>query len=214
MSVRSGRGRRLERGADDGGGSGGRGRADHARDPGTEGLQPATLACAIVFSGFAVYHALTVAPGPRGLAVGCDLAVFVLCSAVYLICRRSRLTPGAFHLITSALSVAIASDSLLCGVLGVNPLFSHFDSLIVIGTVVVIPSPRWASAAIAIQLAGWAVVACLVLPHDEIIPDVFVMASSVAVGFIIHAGRLRARRRILELRAGDARREQALQRAL
>jgi signal transduction histidine kinase/ActR/RegA family two-component response regulator len=212
MSVQSGRVRRIEKIADGRGESTGPG--DDARDLGTESLQPATLACAIVFSGFAVYHALTVAPGPRGLAVAWDLAVFVLCSVVYLICRRSRLTPRAFHLITSALSIAIAGDSLLCGVLGANPLFSHFDSLIVIGTVVVIPSPRWASAATAIQLAGWAVVAWLVLPRAELAPDVLVMVSSVAVGFIIHAGRRRARNRIRELRAGDARREQALQRAL
>src|SRR5262249_19764184 len=36
-----------------------------------------------------------------------------------------------------------------------------------------------------------------------------IMASSVAVGFILHAGRSRAHARIRELRAGDALREQA-----
>src|SRR5215470_11438935 len=107
MSVRSGRVRRIGTIAAGGAGSAVRDGADDAHDLGTEGLQPATLACAIVFSGFAVYHALTVAPGARALAVGCDLTVFALCSAVHLISRRSPLTPRAFHLITSALSIAI-----------------------------------------------------------------------------------------------------------
>jgi signal transduction histidine kinase/ActR/RegA family two-component response regulator len=210
MFVRSGRVRRIEtitattRGTVH----------DDAQDLGTESLQPATLAGSIVLFGFTVYHALALAPRIRGVVVGYDIAVGVMLLAVHMMCRRSALSPRAFHWITSALSLAVSGGFLLCGLLGANPLFSHFESLVAIGTVVVIPTPRWASAVIAIQLAAWAVVAYLVLPRSELGLDAFVMASSIAVCYIIHAGRYRARLRILELRAGDAQREQALQRAL
>jgi len=64
------------------------------------------------------------------------------------------------------------------------------------------------------MLIGTAVVAAIVLNRAEVTLQTFVMASSVAVAVIVHVGRFRSRVRIMELRAGDARRELALQQAL
>src|SRR5262249_34695850 len=57
-------------------------------------------------------------------------------------------------------------------------------------------------------------VAYVVLPARELELNAFVMLASIAVSALVHAGRYRARNRIDALRAGDARREQALQHAL
>jgi len=58
-----------------------------------------------VATAFAVYHAVTIAPDVRALVVGYDLVLLVLCFAIHAICRRSRLSPRAFHAVACALSL-------------------------------------------------------------------------------------------------------------
>src|SRR5262249_20667081 len=53
-----------------------------------------------------------------------------------------------------------------------------------------------------------------VLPDDQFRMNCLVMMTSIAVAVVVHVGRRRSRARVLELRAGDARRALALQHAL
>src|SRR5262249_49913098 len=72
----------------------------------------------------------------------------------------------------------------------------------------------WAVTIGAVEVGAWAVVAAIVLSGTEVTLNAFVMVSSIAVAVIVQVGRFRSRTRILELRAGDAQRELALQRGL
>jgi signal transduction histidine kinase/ActR/RegA family two-component response regulator len=183
-------------------------------DLGTEGLEPGALAVACVFAGFAIYHGLALrGSGVRSVFVY-DLVLVALGLGLYLLLRRSRLSQHGFHATTAALSFCVLGDLLLTAAVNENPLFSHLVSVLLIATIGISVSARWAMAITVIELVCWGGIAYAVLPRSELVLNGFVMTSSVAVGFIIHAGRYRARARILELRAGDARREQALQQAL
>jgi signal transduction histidine kinase/ActR/RegA family two-component response regulator len=72
----------------------------------------------------------------------------------------------------------------------------------------------WAVAIAAVELAGWAVTASILLTHRQFMENLFVMLAAVACAFVVHLSRQFAVARILELRDGDAHRELALQRAL
>jgi signal transduction histidine kinase/ActR/RegA family two-component response regulator len=72
----------------------------------------------------------------------------------------------------------------------------------------------WAIGIAAIEVVAWAVVAQRLLSGTELRQHAFVIVSTIAVAAIVQLGRTRARTRIQDLRAGDARREQALQQAL
>jgi signal transduction histidine kinase/CheY-like chemotaxis protein len=63
-------------------------------------------------------------------------------------------------------------------------------------------------------VTAWAVVARRVLVPYDLEQHTLAVISAVVVAAVVHVGRRRTRARILELRAGDARRELALQRAL
>ncbi|HEX7843745.1 MAG TPA: hypothetical protein VF469_40000, partial [Kofleriaceae bacterium] len=183
-------------------------------DLGTEGLEPGALAVACVFAGFAIYHGLALpGSGVRSVFVY-DLVLAALGLGLYVLLQRIRLSQDGFHATTAALSFCVLGDLLLTAAVNQNPLFTHLVSVLLIATVGISVSSRWAVVITAIELAGWGGVAYAVLPSSELVLNGFVMMSSAAVGFIIHAGRYRARARILELRAGDARRELALQQAL
>ncbi|HEY0477703.1 MAG TPA: histidine kinase dimerization/phospho-acceptor domain-containing protein, partial [Kofleriaceae bacterium] len=183
-------------------------------DLGTEGLLPAALAVAAVFSGFAVYHGFTLSSVARESVFVYDLVLVALAVALYAIFRRRAPSQRGFHVIASVLSGSVLGNLLLTALVHANPLFSHLVSVLLIATIAVIVSPRWAVVQAALELLAWGAVAYVVFPANELVLNVFVMTSSVAVGFVIHAGRHRTRARIIALRADDARRELALQRAL
>jgi signal transduction histidine kinase/ActR/RegA family two-component response regulator len=183
-------------------------------DIGTEALQPAALVVGLVFVVFAVYNWIAF-PAPARVPVTLyDLALIVLGFALYALCRRVTITPRGAHLGAAVLSFGVLGNILLAAALGSNPLFSYYVAVLVIASVGSVLSPRWAISIAVGEVAAWAVVAYGILPGGVVRLHVFVMLSSLAVAAIVHLGRYRARTRILELRTGDARREQALQRAL
>jgi signal transduction histidine kinase/ActR/RegA family two-component response regulator len=108
----------------------------------------------------------------------------------------------------------VLGNILVTRLVAANPLFSFYVAVLLIASSGSVLSAAWASAIAAVEIAGWAAVAAAVLPRSELVLNTFVIVSAGVVAFIVHAGRHFARKRILELRSGDARREHALQRAL
>jgi two-component system cell cycle sensor histidine kinase/response regulator CckA len=191
-----------------------RARADYLTYITADELRPAAFVVGALFVVFTIYNWLQFQPGVRGPVCLYDVGLIALGFGLYVACRRITLSSTAIHIAAAVLSFAVEGNILFTGLLRVNPLFSFYTAVLLIASAGSVLSPAWGAAIAAVEIAAWAVVAAVVLPGSELTLHVFVMVASVAVSLIIHVGRYRARSRILELRAGDAQREFALQRAL
>jgi signal transduction histidine kinase/CheY-like chemotaxis protein len=180
----------------------------------TDGLRPAAMAVGILFSVFTIYNAIAYPPGVRLPVVLVDLGLVALGFGLYGLTRRRTLSSNGIHIAAAALSFGVLGQILLATLLGVNPMFSFFVSILLIASAGSVLSVVWAIAIVVVEVAAWAVVARTVLSAMQFEQSWFVVMTSAGVGFIVHVGRYRARARILELRSGDARREAALHRAL
>jgi len=177
-------------------------------------LQPAALGLAILFVVLAVYSPF-VLPGPALVpVVAYDIVLAAAAFATYVVCRRSTLTAFRLHMLGAVLSVGVLGNISLGALLDANPLFSFCIAVLMIGSAGTTLSLAWAITIAAVELAGWAAVAMVIMPHEEFMQNVFVMGAAVAVAFVVHLSRQFAIARILELRDGDAVRERALQQAL
>jgi signal transduction histidine kinase/CheY-like chemotaxis protein len=182
-------------------------------------LRAAALAIAMLFVAIGIYTALApygphFLPGTRVPLVASDVVLALTGFAMYELCRRLTLSPTKVHAIAATLSFGLTANLMLGALLGANPLFSFCVAILIIGSCGTLMSTGWAIAIAIGELAGWAVVASTLLSSSELQQSVFVMAASVSVAFIVHLSRKFAIARILELRAGDASRELALQQAL
>jgi signal transduction histidine kinase/ActR/RegA family two-component response regulator len=177
-------------------------------------LQPAALGLAILFAALALYSPF-VLPGPALVPiVSYDVVLAAASFATYHVCRRHTLTPFRLHALGAVLAVGVLGNISLGALLDANPLFSFCIAVLLIGSAGTTLSLAWAIAIAVIELAGWAAVALVIMPHHEFMQNVFVMGAAVAVAFVVHLSRQFAIARILELRDGDAVRERALQQAL
>lgn len=181
---------------------------------GNDGIQPASLVVSLLFTAFTVYNWVAFAPGIRGISCAYDLVLVALALAIYRKCRRVELSLRGVQIATATLSFGILGNIVLTALLGVNQLFTFDVAILMIASVGIALVPVWAIAIAMVELGGWGAVAALRLSGGELLIHSLAMMSSLAVATIVHTGRYRARMRILELRAGDARREEALQRAL
>jgi signal transduction histidine kinase/CheY-like chemotaxis protein len=165
------------------------------------------------YTSFAPYGP-QLAPGTRGPLVVSDAVLALTSFGMYELCRRFTLSQTQVHAIAATLSFGLTGNIMFGALLGANPLFSFCIAVLLIGSTGTLMSTRWAIAIAAVEIAGWAVVAKLQLSHSEWMQNLFVMAASLAVAFLVHISRKLAIVRILALRAGDARRELVLQQAL
>jgi signal transduction histidine kinase len=179
-----------------------------------DALRPAALTLGILFLAFGIYYAVAIPPGPRGPIVLYDAVLSAVGFATYAACRRYPLASRTVHVLSAVISFAAAGNILFAAALGCNPLFSFYIAVLVIASSSSVLAPAWALSIALVEVVAWAIVAATVLGTAELIRNAFVMASSVAVAGVVQSARYRARLRILELRAGDARREAALQQAL
>jgi signal transduction histidine kinase/CheY-like chemotaxis protein len=181
---------------------------------GSDGLRPASLAVGLLFVVFTIYNVVAFPPGARGILVVYDLVLVIGSLALYRFTRWDRISPQRVHLAAAVLAFAVGGNILVAALLGVNPLFSFYLAVLVIASAGSVLSSAWALMIALVEVVAWAAVACVLLSRREILLNVFVVVSSLAAAFVVHVGRMRSRARILELRAGDARRELALQHAL
>ncbi|HEX3763342.1 MAG TPA: ATP-binding protein [Kofleriaceae bacterium] len=180
-----------------------------------DSLRPAAMIVGLLFIPFLIYNALAFPPGARGPVCLHDIAMIALGFGLYAACRRRpTLSLLAVHVGATVLSFGVLSNILLAAMLGVNPLFSHYVSVLIIASAGSVMLARWAIAIALVEVGAWAAVAHHLLSGTEFRLHALVVFSTLAVAAIVQVGRVRARARIQELRAGDARREQALQQAL
>ena len=179
-----------------------------------ESLQPTALIVGVLFIAFLIFNALVFPPGARGPVCVHDAGMIALSFGLHAVCRRRTLSLLAVHVSAAVLSFGVLSNILLAAVLGASPLFSYYVSVLIIGSASSVMLAGWAIAIALVEVAAWAVVAHHLLTGAELRLNAFVMVSTLAVAAVVQLGRSRARARILKLRAGDARREQALQEAL
>ncbi len=168
----------------------------------------------VLFLIFGACNWLTFPHDIRVPIVAFDAVLSATGLVMYRVCARIRLSSRGTYLAASAMSFAVLCNILFVAALGQAPLFSFYVAVLVIASAGSVLSPHWALAIGTVELGGWAVVAAHILTPDAFLREAFVLIASVAVAAIVHVGRYRARTRILELRAGDARREQVLQQAL
>ena len=180
----------------------------------TEALRPAALTVGGVFVLFTIQNWLTYPANARATVVPYNLALVVLGFTLYGVCRRVTLSPRGIHLASAVLAFAVLGQIMVTTLYGLNPLFTYFVAILLIASASSILATGWAVAIAAVEIATWGVVAGQVLTDEQLKLNWLVMLTSAAVATIVHVGRRRSRTRILELRAGDARRELALQRAL
>jgi len=180
----------------------------------SEALRPTALMVGLLFVVFAIQNGLSYPPDARATVVPYNIALSVLGFTLYAVCRRIRLSSRATHLAAASLALAVLGQILLTTLYGLNPLFTHFVSILLIAGAGSILASGWVAAIAAIAIAAWAVVANRMLSADQFRLNCLVIMTSVGVAVVIHVGRRRSRSRVLALRAGDARRELALQHAL
>jgi signal transduction histidine kinase/CheY-like chemotaxis protein len=187
---------------------------DDLRHMAADDLRPAALMVALLFSVMAVYNWVEFPPPARLPSVLYDLALIVCGAALYVACRRVKLSPTGVYLAAAVLSFAVLGNVLLTTLLGCNPLFSFHIAVLLIASAGSVLSAGWAIAIALVELTGWAMAASIMLPRAELVVNAMVMVSGVAVAVIVHLSRHLLRKRISELRRGDAERELALQSAL
>jgi signal transduction histidine kinase/CheY-like chemotaxis protein len=180
----------------------------------SDNFRPAAIVVGALFVVFTIYNWFQFPPGVRGPMCTYDLGLVVLGFGLYTLCRRVSLSPTGVHIAAAVLSFSVLGNILLAALFRSNPLFSFYVAVLLIASAGSVLSIAWAVAIALVEVAAWSVVAAVVLTPGDIRLNAFVMVSSVAVAVIVHVGRYRSRLRIMELRAGDARRELALQHAL
>jgi len=180
----------------------------------SDGLKAAALAVGILYILIAINNWLQFPPAVRVTVLLYNLGLIVLGFSLYAVCRRAALSSTGIHIAVAALAFAVLGQILLTRLVGENPLFSYFVSVLLIASAGSVVSTIWALVIASVEVTAWAMVARHVLSSYLLEQHTLAVISAVVVAGIVHAGRRRARARILELRAGDARRELALQRAL
>ena len=179
-----------------------------------DGLKGAALAVGILYIVITINNWLQFPPEVRFIVLLYNVGLVVLGFGLYALCRRIALSSTGVHIGVAALAFGVLGQILFTRLVGLNPLFSYFVSVLVIASAGSVLSTLWALAIAAVEVTAWAMVARRVLPPYDLEQHTLAVISAVVVAAIVHVGRRRARARILELRAGDARRELALQRAL
>ena len=180
----------------------------------TDDLRPGGLIVGVLFVVFAFHHWFALPPGVRGPVCVYDVGLIVLGLGLYAAPLRVSLSARAASVAAAMLSFAVLGNIMLSSLLHASPVFSFYVAVLLIASAGSMLSLAWGIAIASVDVAGWAIVARLTLSSDTFVVHAFVMVSSIAVAFMIHVGRHRARSRIMQLRAGDARRELALQEAL
>ncbi|HSS00748.1 MAG TPA: ATP-binding protein [Kofleriaceae bacterium] len=180
----------------------------------SDNFRPAAIVVGGLFVAFTIYNWIDFRPGVREPMCIYDLGLVVLGFGQYTLSRRISLSPTGVHIFAAVLSFAVLGNILLSALMHSNPLFTFYVAVLLIASAGSVLSIAWAIAIALVEVAAWAVVAAIELNGTDVTLNAFVMVSSVAVAVIVHVGRFRSRARILELRAGDARRELALQQAL
>jgi len=180
----------------------------------SDGLKAAALAVGILYILIAINNWLQFPLEVRVIVLLYNLGLVALGFGLYAVCRRITLSSTGVYIAVAVLSFAVLGQILLTRLVGLNPLFSYFVSVLVIASAGSVLSTIWALVIATVEVTAWAMVANRVLASYDLEQHSLAVTSAVVVAAIVHAGRRRARARILELRAGDARRELALQRAL
>jgi signal transduction histidine kinase/CheY-like chemotaxis protein len=180
----------------------------------SDNFRPAAFVVGALFVAFTVYNWLTFRPGVREPMCIYDIGLVVLGFGQYALARRISLSPTGVHIFAAGLSFAVLGNILLGALLHTSPLFTFYVAVLLIASAGSVLSIACAVAIGLVEVVAWAVVAALLLTRADLTLNAMVMVSCVAVAVIVHVGRFRSRTRILELRAGDARRELALQQAL
>jgi len=179
----------------------------------TEALRPAALLVGVIFVVFAIQNWVSYPPDARAVVVPYNVGLVVIGFTLYGVCRRITLSTRGIHLAATGLAFAVLGQIMVTTLYGLNPLFTFFVAILLITSGSSVLASGWAAMIVAVVVATWAVVASRVLPGELLALHSLVMFTSTGVAAVIHVGRRRSRARIVELRAGDARRELALQRA-
>jgi signal transduction histidine kinase/CheY-like chemotaxis protein len=180
----------------------------------SDGLKGAALAVGSLYIVITINNWLQYPPDVRVTVLLYNLGLVVLGFSLYVLCRRITLSSTGIHVGVAVLAFAVLGQILLTRLVGLNPLFSYFVSVLLIASAGSVLSTMWALAIAAVEVTAWAIVAQRVLLAYDLEQHTLAVISAVVVAAIVHVGRRRARAGILELRGGDARRELALQRAL
>jgi signal transduction histidine kinase/ActR/RegA family two-component response regulator len=180
----------------------------------SEALRPAALMVGVLFLVFTVQNGLEYPPQARATVVPYNIALSVLGFGLYGVFRRITLSARGTHIAAAVLSLAVLGQILLTTLYGLSPLFTHFVSILLIASASSVLASDWIVGIGAIEIAAWAIVGRRVLSAELFQIHCLAMLASVAAAVVVHVGRRRSRARVLELRAGDAQRERALQRAL
>jgi signal transduction histidine kinase len=148
------------------------------------------------------------------------LALTVLCLGLFGLCllwvtHRCALTARRVHALGALCTLGILAVIVLGGLFGAfsGSVFTLYVGMMIVVAVGSLTSLSWALFVGFAYLAAWAFVATRVM-RDGWAECLAVVVSSYAAAFVAHATRRASRRRILELRRGDAARETALERAL
>ncbi len=180
-----------------------------------DGLRPAALALTVLCLGLAGYYQLLCPPAARAIMVAGNLGMSVFGLCLLWVTHRCALTARRVHALGALCTLGILAVIVLGGLFGAfsGSVFTLYVGMMIVVAVGSLTSLSWALFVGFAYLAAWAFVATRVM-SDGWAECLAVVVSSYAAAFVAHATRRASRRRILELRRGDAARETALERAL
>jgi signal transduction histidine kinase/CheY-like chemotaxis protein len=179
-----------------------------------DGLRPASLAVGILFTFFVLYNFVSSGPRVSVPMVSCNVAAAALGYILYWAARRFPLTTFGVHACSASLALAALGNIAAGALLHISKDFTLFLILLVVASAGSTPSVPLAVGFVVVETLVWLVIASRLLSSAERSDDIPVLVASVAVAFLVHATRRRARLAMQDLRRGDAEREEDLQRAL
>ena len=168
---------------------------------GVNGLRPAAVAVALLFAFFAIHNAVTYGAWVRATLVAYDVALVAAGGALFAALGRASWSLAAVHRTAALLSFAVLGNILVAALFGVSEEFTLYVVILIVASAGSVLSTSWAITIALVEVIAWSLAAASVLPADRVEPNALVVLSSLAAAGIVHAGRVRARGRIMELRA-------------
>jgi PAS domain S-box-containing protein len=168
---------------------------------------------ALIFCAFLVYNVVDF-PREAVLAIALhDVAVIALAASIRLT-PAARITPRWAQPLTAFLGLAVVSNVFHAMWVLRDIHYTAYVLLVLVGVGCTLLSLRWTLATIVVTTCVWALVALRCVGAEGLVHPGFSVFAAVGLTLAVQLARLRAHRRMAELRLTDVRRKRQLESAL
>ncbi|HEX4946676.1 MAG TPA: ATP-binding protein [Blastocatellia bacterium] len=180
----------------------------------SEALTPVSLGLAVLFSIFALSHALLLTPSAAWVMLPTASGSAVLLFSLFSWSRRRTIPSHWAHPLGSGVAGIILINSLLHLYLLAEPRQTTNLLLLILGVGCLFLSTRWLSLVLTATLVGWSSIVWVQAERDGWSHFGFMLLGGTILSLLIHMTRKQTLGRLHQLRLHDERRQMELEQAL